>query len=43
MFNLSDVFAKVKKEFSEEEKPVITETKSVDFDKYAIFLSLIHI
>ena len=38
MFNLSDVFAKVKKEFSEEEKPVITETKSVDFDKYAIFV-----
>ena len=33
MFNISDVFAKIKKEFSEEEKPVIKETKSVDFDK----------
>ena len=38
MFNISDVFAKIKKEFSEEEKPVIKETKSVDFDKYAIFV-----
>ena len=38
MFNISDVFSKIKKEFSEEEKPVITETKSVDFDKYAIFV-----
>ena len=38
MFNISDVFSKIKKEFSEEEKPVITETKSVDFDKYAVFV-----
>ena len=38
MFNISDVFAKIKKEFSEEEKPVIKETKSVDFDKYSIFV-----
>ena len=40
MFNISDVFDKIKKEFSEEEKPVIpeTQTKSVDFDKYAIFV-----
>ena len=38
MFNISDVFAKIKKEFSEEEKPVIKETKSVDFDKYAVFV-----
>ena len=38
MFNISDVFAKIKKEFSEEEKPVIKETKSGDFDKYAIFV-----
>ena len=39
MFNISDVFDKIKKEFSEEPlKPEITETKSVDFDKYAIFV-----
>ena len=39
MFNISDVFDKIKKEFSEEPlKPVIPETKSVDFDKYAIFV-----
>ena len=38
MFNISDVFAKIKKQLSEEEKPVIKETKSVDFDKYAIFV-----
>ena len=39
MFNISDVFAKIKKEFSEEPlKPEIPETKSVDFDKYAIFV-----
>ena len=38
MFNISDVFDKIKKEFSEEPlKPEIPETKSVDFDKYAIF------
>ena len=37
MFNISDVFDKIKKEFSEEPlKPEIPETKSVDFDKYAI-------
>ena len=39
MFNISDVFDKIKKEFSEEPlKPVTPETKSVDFDKYAIFV-----
>ena len=39
MFNISDVFDKIKKEFSEEPlKPEIPETKSVDFDKYAIFV-----
>ena len=39
MFNISDVFSKIKKEFSEEPlKPEIPETKSVDFDKYAIFV-----
>ena len=41
MFNISDVFDKIKKEFSEEPlKPEIpeTQTKSVDFDKYAIFV-----
>ena len=39
MFNISDVFDKIKKEFSEDPlKPEITETKSVDFDKYAIFV-----
>ena len=39
MFNISDVFDKIKKEFSEEPlKPDIPETKSVDFDKYAIFV-----
>ena len=39
MFNISDVFDKIKKEFSEEPlKPVIPETKSVDFDKYAVFV-----
>ena len=39
MFNISDVFSKIKKEFSEEPlKPDIPETKSVDFDKYAIFV-----
>ena len=39
MFNISDVFDKIKKEFSEEPlKPVNPETKSVDFDKYAIFV-----
>ena len=39
MFNISDVFDKIKKEFSEETlKPEIPETKSVDFDKYAIFV-----
>ena len=39
MFNISYVFDKIKKEFSEEPlKPEIPETKSVDFDKYAIFV-----
>ena len=39
MFNISDVFDKIKKEFSEEPlKPEIPETKSVDFDKYAVFV-----
>ena len=41
MFNISDVFDKIKKEFSEEPlKPEIpeTQTKSVDFDKFAIFV-----
>ena len=39
MFNISDVFDKIKKEFSEEPlKPEIPETKSVDFDKYALFV-----
>ena len=39
MFNISDVFDKIKKEFSEEPlKPEIPQTKSVDFDKYAIFV-----
>ena len=39
MFNISDVFDKIKKEFSEEPlKPEIPETKSVDFDKYSIFV-----
>ena len=39
MFNISDVFYKIKKEFSEEPlKPEIPETKSVDFDKYALFV-----
>ena len=39
MFNISDVFSKIKKEFSEEPlKPEIPETKSVDFDKYAVFV-----
>ena len=39
MYNISDVFDKIKKEFSEEPlKPEIPETKSVDFDKYAIFV-----
>ena len=39
MFNISDVFDKIKKEFSEEPlKPDIPETKSVDFDKYAVFV-----
>ena len=39
MFNISDVFDKIKKEFSEEPlKPEISETKSVDFDKYAVFV-----
>ena len=39
MFNISDVFDKIKKEFSEEPiKPEIPETKSVDFDRYAIFV-----
>ena len=39
MFNISDVFDKIKKEFSEEPlKPEIPETKSVDFDKYAVCL-----
>jgi len=39
MFIISDVFDKIKKEFSEEPlKPEIPETKSVDFDKYAIFV-----
>ena len=39
MFNISDVFDKIKKEFSEEPlKPEISETKSVDFDKYALFV-----
>ena len=41
MFNISDVFDKIKKEFSEEPlKPEIpeTQTKSVDFDKYAVFV-----
>ena len=39
MFNISDVFDKIKKEFSEEPlKPEIPETKSVDFDKYARFV-----
>ena len=39
MFNISDVFDKIKKEFSEEPlKPEIPETKSDDFDKYAIFV-----
>ena len=40
MFSISDVFDKIKKEFSEEPlKPEIpeTQTKSVDIDKYAIF------
>ena len=39
MFNISDVFDKIKKELSDEPlKPEIPETKSVDFDKYAIFV-----
>ena len=39
MFNISDVFSKIKKEFSEEPlKPEIPETKSVDFGKYAVFV-----
>ncbi len=39
MFNISDVLDKIKKEFSEEPlKPEIPETKSVDFDKYAVFV-----
>ena len=39
MFNISDFFDKIKKEFSEEPiKPVIKESKSVDFDKYPIFV-----
>ena len=39
MFNISDVFDKIKKELSDEPlKPEIPETKSVDFDKYAVFV-----
>ena len=39
MFNISDVFDKIKKELSDEPlKPEIPETKSVDFDKYALFV-----